>query len=167
MTEMACDEALMTQEQWFAEFLASSPTLTQDGDHVILAGTAITIDFLDREIADPDRPLEGTDWTATTLITGDAASSVPEGASLRFEAGSVAVATGCNSGSATYELSEDGTTVTLGPIALTRMACDKNDVMAFESAMVSALEGELTIEIEAGSLTLTGANGGLGFTAVG
>jgi heat shock protein HslJ len=145
--------------------LAASPAITQDGDRITLATDDVTLVMLDREIADPDRPIEGTAWEVTSLINADAVSSVPEGASILLEDGTASVQTGCNSGSGTYEVSEDGTSVTFGPIAITKMACMDEQVTELEAAVLAVLDGTATVEIEAGSLTLTNGDAGLGFTA--
>lgn len=39
MTMMACDEALMDQDQWLSEFLTSSPALAVDGETLTLVTT--------------------------------------------------------------------------------------------------------------------------------
>ena len=153
-TEMACDQPVMDQETWFAEFLASSPGITQDGDQLTLTGSDVTVVFLDREVADPDRPLEGTTWAVVGTFDTMASSSVPEGASLVFADGSVAVATGCNTGSATYEVNADGTEVTFGPMALTKMACVDEEGQRLEAAVISVIDGTVPFEITAGSMTL-------------
>lgn len=163
-TQMFCD-GLMDQETWFSDFLAASPLITQDGDRITLASDDVTLVMLDREVADPDRPLEGTNWLGTSLIRNEAVSTVPEGASLMFDNGEVAVNAGCNTGGASYELSEDGTEVTFGPLRLTKMACTDDDSSALESAMIEVLTGTATIEIDADSLTLTNGATGIGFTA--
>ena len=45
MTMMACDEALMDQDQWLSEFLTSSPALAVDGETLTLGDdtTGITL----------------------------------------------------------------------------------------------------------------------------
>ena len=97
-TEMACDPAaLMDQDTWLGSVLTSRPTLTLDGDTLTIAAQGATVTMLDREVADPDRPLEGTVWTVDTLVTGDAASSLPAGVrapTLTLEGGNVLVDTG-------------------------------------------------------------------------
>ncbi len=40
---MACDEALMTQDQWVSTLLTSSPTVSLDGDTLTVAGDEITL----------------------------------------------------------------------------------------------------------------------------
>lgn len=171
MTEMACDEALMDQDTRFADLLMASPTVALDGDALVLTAADASIAFLDREVADPDRPIEGTTWTLTTIIDGDSASSIPMDATstLTFingadgAGGTAAVATGCNTGSAPATIGEG--TITFGPLALTKMACQQ-PLMDLESSVLSVLAGDVTFEIEAGSLTITSSSGAAGLQYV-
>ena len=80
----------------------------------------------DREVADPDRPLEGTRWVVDGIVSGDAVSSIPAGvaATLTITDGQLQVETGCNRGHATVRVA--GATLTVGPLALTKMACGPN-----------------------------------------
>lgn len=165
-TEMACEQPLMDQDTAVIAFLTSGPAVALSGDDLVLGDTAATsISFLDRVVADPDRPLEGTRWVVDTVITGDAASSTPTGAeaSITFTQGTAAVEAGCNTGSAPAEVA-DGV-ITFGPMALTKMMCP-DEVMSLENAVVATLNGSVTFEIEADRLTLTAASGdGLGLYA--
>ncbi len=157
-TEMACEEPLMSQDAWIAAFLPGAlATIAEDS--LTLARDGVTLTLLDEEVASPDRPLEGTRWVVDGIVTADAVSSVPVGATaaLTFDGGTVSVEAGCNSGSGTYE-SGDGT-VTFGPIGTTKMAC-ADDVMALETAVLLALAGEANYTIDTDTLTLqNGANG--------
>lgn len=164
-TAMACEQPLMDQDAAIAAFVQASPTVALDGATLTLATPDITLTLTDREVADPDRPLEGTVWTADTLITRDTVSTLPLGATATFTIadGQAAVHTGCNAGSAPVTVTGD--TISFGPIALTKVACE-GDAAALEQIIVSALSGDLTVAIEAGHLTLTHDDGtGLGFTA--
>lgn len=167
MTEMACVDppGLMEQEQWYAEFLSSRPSLATDGDRLTLATDDVTVVFLDREIADPDRPLEGTTWMVDGVIDDQTVSSVPAGGSLLFGDGSVQVATGCNNGSGSFELSADGTSLTFGPIALTRMACADEEGTRLEQSMMDVLQGTVEFEIVVAGMTLTRGDKGLQLVA--
>lgn len=167
MTEMGCEQALMDQDTRLADLLLAGPTVVVDGDTLVLSAAGASITFLDRVVADPDLPLEGTVWILTTIIDGDSASSIPMDATstLTFVDGSARVATGCNTGSATVILG-DGT-IGFGPLALTKMACQQ-PLMDLETSVVGVLAGDVTFEIEAGSLTITSASGaaGLQYTAL-
>ena len=85
MTEMGCDPALHDQDEWLSQFLGSDPQIALDGDELTLTSGGVTITLLDREVADPDLPLVGTTWTVTSIISGDAVSTVPDGAEATFE----------------------------------------------------------------------------------
>ncbi len=161
-TQMACDEALMDQDMWLSELLSGSPTLALAGDELVLtsADGATVVTMLDREVADPDRPLEGTRWVVESTIANEAVSSVPAGAvaSITITDGSVAVESGCNTGSGEVEVGEG--TLTFGPIASTTRACE-DELMQLETAVFAALAGEATYEIEADVLTIRAGDAGL------
>jgi heat shock protein HslJ len=162
-TEMACEPpALMDQDTWLASVLTSRPTLTVDGVTLTIAAPGATVTLVDQEVAHPDRPLEGTVWTVDTLVSDDAASSLPTGASpptLTFEGGTVSVGTGCNTGSGSYTIAGDA--VTFGPIATTRMACIDPAGQQVEQQVLTVLTGTATTAIDADTLTLTNGTEGL------
>jgi heat shock protein HslJ len=168
-TEMACESALMDQDDRLAELLSASPAVTLDGDTLTITSGSTSITLLDREVADPDRPLEGTTWTLDGIVTGDAISSVPAGvtATVTIVDGRAQVRAGCNTGSAAVTIGDD--TIEFGPMALTKMACAP-EAMEVETAVTSVLSGATSFEIEAGRLTITAATPssattGLSFTA--
>jgi heat shock protein HslJ len=70
-TEIGCDQPRHDQDSWLAGILAADPGYTLDGDHLTLTSGPTTIALLDRRVADPDRPLEGTvcSWTASSTAT--------------------------------------------------------------------------------------------------
>lgn len=165
MTEMACDEPRMAQDDWVFAVLGDRPALQLEGTTLILTTDTVTLTLEDREVADPDRPLVGTVWVGSTLIDGDVATNAPELAKVRLTFGAdgqVAVNAGCNTGGGSYE--DTDTTITFGPVALTKMGCDE-DRMAVESHVAAVLDGEVEFTIEAASLTLTNGDRGLGLTA--
>lgn len=166
-TEMACTPELMDQDQWLIAFLQGGPSVVVSGDTLTLSDGDVELVLTDRVVADPDRPLEGTTWQLDTHYTADAAShwAGMERATLTLAEGRARVATGCNTGSATYTL--DGEQLTFGPLMLTRMACEE-PAMELERLVVGILDGQrLTVSIEAGQLTLKGPDGtGLGLRAV-
>jgi heat shock protein HslJ len=162
-TEMGCAAPLMQQDQWLAHLLTDA-AITIAGDQMTLDDGTTQVTFLDRELADPDRLLEGTHWTLDGIVTGDAASSVPAGvtSTLVITAGQAAVDTGCNSGSATVQVETD--TMTFGPMALTRKACPEGPT-SVESAVVGVLDGTVHHTIEADVLTIDGDGNGLIYRA--
>src|SRR5215210_7567338 len=86
MTEMGCEQNRMAQDDWLIGILGSRPLLALDGDDLVLSADTTTITLLDRETAEPDQPLAGPTWLLTSIISGDAVSSVPAGvvATLTF-----------------------------------------------------------------------------------
>jgi heat shock protein HslJ len=101
----------------------------------------------------------------TTIITGDAASSIPDGVtaslSLRSD-GTVQVSTGCNEGGGRYVV--DGTTITFSELILTDRACDAA-AGAMEGAVLAVLGASaVEFQIEASSLTLHAGGSGLGLS---
>ncbi len=166
MTEMACEEPLMAQDTWLSGFLDGA-TATLDDTTLTLAKDGTTLTLQDESVVNPDRPLEGTRWIVTSTVANDAVSSVPAGAqaSLVFDASSVAVESGCNSGSGGYEL--QGDLITFGPIATTLKMCVDEGVAALEQAVLGVLQGEVQSDIDGNTLTLTKDGTGLVLTAEG
>lgn len=163
-TMMACDDALMAQDQWLSEFLTSGPEIALDGDTLTLTGSESTITLATVQPA----PLEGTTWIVSGTVANEAVtvSLVDSEASLTITDGQAQIDTGCNTGSSTVEVTD--TTITFGPIALTMMACDE-ELTRLEASVVVALDGEVTYEINGNTLSIRkdGADGevGLEFTA--
>jgi heat shock protein HslJ len=163
MTEMGCDPDRSAQDEWLVALLGSRPTAALDGADLVLTSGATVVALTDREVAEPDLSLTGTTWTVDTIITGDAASSVPVGAvaTFTFSAdGRVEVRTGCNTGSGTYEATDDQLRFT--GVAVTEMACD-GAAGALEAAVLHIL-GEHAVQytIDASRLTLQAGSDGLG-----
>jgi len=143
-TEMGCEPALADQDAWLTEFLTSAPSVLLEDDKLTLADDdGTTINMLDRESAEPDLPIEGTLWIVDGIVTNDAVSSVPAGAtaSITIEDSNAAVETGCNAGSTSVEVNE--TTLTFSPMTVTLMA-----------SVLAVLDGEVTYEIDADRLSI-------------
>jgi heat shock protein HslJ len=162
-TEMACEAPLMAQDTLITTFLDGS-TATLSGDTLTFAKGDVTLTLLDKEVATPDGTLEGPRWVVTDVQTGSTVSTVPAGATaaLTFGPRTVAVEAGCNTGSGPY--TDDGDTITFGPIALTMMACPP-DKMALEAAVLSVLQGKATYAIDANTLRLVNEPNGLHLVA--
>lgn len=163
MTEMACDEPRMQQDEWLARLLADV-TFTLAGDTLTLADGTVRLTLLDREVATPDQPIEGTRWVVDGILSGDSFSSVPAGvtASIWIVDGRVDVEAGCNTGGGTVSVTAE--TLTFGPIGLTKMACEPG-AMAVERAVIGVLAGAVAYTIEADVLTLDAGGPGLTFRA--
>ena len=101
--------------------------------------------------------LEGLDWVLQTLAgaTIDLTMGMP---ALRLENGQLSASVGCNQLMGSYTLEGNG--IKVGPIASTKMACDKK-LMEQESLFIKALESAESYTIENGSLTINTAQGAL------
>lgn len=162
MTEMGCDPQRHAQDGWLAAFLGSRPAVSLAGNDLTLDGGSTVMRLLDREVADPDLQIVGPTWTVESIIHGDAAMSVPAGATatIAFNAdGTVDVNAGCNRGSGTWKL--DGIGLAISGLAMTKRAC-AGAAGELEDAVLGVLrEAALSARIEASVMTLSSAAGGL------
>ena len=165
-TQMACGPLETAQDQWLSTFLSSRPTVTLVGNDLTLANAETTMKMVDQSVAQPEADLVGTIWLLDATISGSTVAGVTDGvtSTLEFgEDGTVSVRPGCNTGSTDYTV--DGSTITFGPIALTRMACE-GPAGETENAVLAVLDsGPLTFAIESGTLTLESADAGLMYAA--
>ena len=168
MTEMGCPDGRNEQDSWFIQVLTGSPKVDLSGNDLTLTQGALTIRFTDREVVDPDRPLAGTDWVVDTILDGDAASSVPPSppATLRInDAGTFEATTGCAGGTLTGSAGARSGRISFIDVKATECATESN---ALDAAVRAVLRGEVSYEIKADRLVLTGADGhGLGLVAKG
>jgi hypothetical protein len=74
ITEIGCEKPLMDQDQWFTELLRIGVTVSLTGSELSLTGGGVTLDLVDRRIADPNRPLVGTTWHLDGVSTVDTAT---------------------------------------------------------------------------------------------
>ena len=147
-TEMGCDGARHAQDEWLAGFLGASPAWRLDGERLVLSGEGAEVVF-GRE---KTPPLQGTVWVVDSMLSGDMVSSVPERATLEFGADTVTVDTGCNTGSAGYQVS--GGTIVFDQPVLTRMACAP-ELADQEQTIVAVLDGEAELAVDGTAITLT------------
>ena len=160
-TEMGCDPPRHAQDEWLARFLTSKPSWAREGATLTLESDTVRIVLEDREVADPDRPLQGTKWVVDTLVEGEAASSVPAGveAYLTVEDGKrFRGNTGCNGMGGNSVVHEATSTITFSEVITTKMACD-DDRMRVERAVLGTLDGDVAYEIDADVLRLEGPGG--------
>jgi heat shock protein HslJ len=162
MTEMGCDEPRHKQDDWVFGLLGSKPTIALSGNDLTITAGDTVIRLLDREIADPDLPLVGPTWTVTSIIAGDAVSSIPDGAAatLKFlPDGKIELNTGCNLGGGSYAV--EGDRISFDAIVTTKRACD-GPGGAMEGAVMAVLGSDvLTWQIDASSLTIMAKGQGL------
>jgi heat shock protein HslJ len=157
-TDMGCEQARMDQDQWFAGFLKAGPKFALTGDELVLTGDKEMIKFLDREKAQPDRPLVGIRWVLESLIDGQAVSSVPQGveAFLEFEGDRVTGNAGCNQLSGKAVQSPGA--ITFSSVVTTKMAC-MGDRGSVEGVVLGVLDGKVAMRIDADLLELKHPSG--------
>jgi heat shock protein HslJ len=115
--------------------------------------------------ASPTRPLTDPDLIGTEWILGDLPGQVLADVrpTVSFSGdGTVSGNAGCNTFSGTYTI--DGSTLTFGPLATTRIACE-GAAGTLEAAYVAALQATTAYELtDAGELKLTSGTTTLTFT---
>lgn len=159
-TMMACEPAVMAQEQAFFAALPNVSTFAVRGDRLTLSDAAGK-DLL--TFTAQAQGLAGTSWRVTAYNNGqEAVVNVLEETALTmtFAAeGTVSGSAGCNTFSGPY--TAEGGKVTLGPLAATMRACLEPGVMAQEKAFLAALESAGTYRIEGPQLEMRTAKDAL------
>jgi heat shock protein HslJ len=164
MTEMACQEPMMTVESAYHAALGAVDTFARTGDQLTLGGNGAELVF-SLQPPVPDATLQGTRWLLETLLQGETASSVQGLGWLELGAdGALTGSTGCRELSGTYVLSGDQ--VVISDLRATG-ACDA--ALAQQDAhVVSVIEGGFTVAIDGAKLTIISQGGdGLGYRAPG
>ncbi len=165
-TLMACPDDVMVAELAYLGALPSVRTFELVGDRLTLRGAGVDLVFQLTAVAfeptsadQEDLPLVGTDWAVVALDDGSTGMStgVVGAPSLRFaEGGDIAGTTGCNRFLGRYELA-GATTLAIGPLATTRMACD-GAAEAQEAALLRVLsDASVEASIAGASLHLSRA----------
>jgi heat shock protein HslJ len=164
-TLIGCPQNLAQQDHTLSEFFGSQPMVILDGDRLTLTSGDVVLEFVDREVADPDRPLSGPTWVVDTFIDGPATSNLAlsQSPTLLFDGdGSVDIDTGCNTGRGTWNL--EGDQLTLAGMNYTEIGCAEPNAATAEASVQAVMtDGMVTVEIEAARLTLM--RGELGLSA--
>ncbi|MEM6673615.1 MAG: META domain-containing protein [Planctomycetota bacterium] len=160
-TQMACPDEIMSFAQAYLAALTDARTVRLDGDDLVMqnAGAATVATF-----APVSQSLAGTSWTITNLNNGKAAVTgviAETNLALNFvDEKSVAGSSGCNRFSGSY--TQDGETITIGPLAVTRMMCaEPEGVMEQETLCLRALEAARVLRVEGNRLELRNETGAL------
>ena len=150
-TMMACEQALMDQDTWFSQFLASGPTYTLAGDALTLTNGTDTVVF--GPAPSGADLLQSTGWKVSDIITisnqanTTAAVDASLNAWLRFKGDEVAFNNSCNLGGGPVEIGDD--TLTFGALRTTLIACEAPSG-TLEGFMSQVLQGETTYSISTG-----------------
>jgi heat shock protein HslJ len=150
-TMMACPEPAMAVENAFQAAFAGTLQYTVDGDRLTLSAASGGSLSFTRE-APPQ--LDGSSWEVTGYnnnrqavvgVIGDPAIT------LTFGAEEVSGSAGCNRFWASY--TTDGDSISFGPTATTRMACDE-PLMTQEREFLAALASAVTWRIDGNVLDM-------------
>jgi len=170
LTRKACSDELNALETSLVGQLENPLSWSVDGDVLNLIPTNVSDSGLQlhdaavTETTDPPgtspgptdtelRRLLGTEWIPERFITVGPLDSIPagSGASLRFDdASTIAVNTGCNSGTGTVTFADDGT-FTVTDLVMTEIACDD---ISLEVRILAQLEHPLQWGIDGDTLTI-------------
>ena len=159
MTRMACtDPVTIAVEPMVLEVLRGTATVEIEGDSLTLRnGTSALVAHASLDAADATADgLVGPTWTLESASVDGAPVAAGERApTLAFDGTTVAVDTGCNTGSGGY--SADATTITFEPVAITLMLCPE-PAGTMETTVLGALTGAVPYAIGSdGALTITNA----------
>lgn len=164
-TMMACLGDRANADEWMGNLLRGAPKWSLAGDTLTLVSGNQVVTMLDRTVANPDRPLVGTNWIVRSMVTADAISTSAaleqSKPSLLLDANNTATgSTGCNryTGPATVTETAGRTTIEFGPLATTRMACAP-EIAEVETFVTGVLTGTVEASIDADELRLTKSDG--------
>lgn len=167
MTMMACTEVgVMEQETAFSQALSAASSFRGDSEQLeLLDKSGEVLLVLTPAPPVPETPLLGTTWKLSGIVANEAVSSPVAGNDVTMVLTEGAI-TGkaCNTfrGQATIT----GTTIKVGPLMSTKMACPNEAATAQETAVLMILEAATTLTQDGATLTLTAADGkALQFTA--
>lgn len=157
-TLIACEGPASTVETAFFTTFPKMTNVAVTGETLELTGDGgkLILRFTVAETAE----LTGTPWVATGINNGvggvESVGAAPAVTATFGEDGTVTGSGGCNNYNGTYEM--DGTSISFGPIASTKMACD---ALEQETAFFAALAASTTYAISGTTLELRDGDGAL------
>jgi heat shock protein HslJ len=160
-TAMACEQAVMDQEQVYLKMLVEAKTYKVKGDQLTFFGADNKV--LAAYKAET-QDLAGTDWNVVGYNNGkEAVVSVINGTTLTAsfgKDGNLSGNAGCNNYNGSYTV--NGNQITIGPLASTMMFCEEPaGTMDQEAQYLAALQTATTYQIENNTLELRTKEGAL------
>ncbi|MEV6268005.1 META domain-containing protein [Kribbella sp. NPDC051936] len=158
-TQVGCQPPLRDQEEWLKTFLTSEPSWEVNGDELTLTSASTTITLLDRQIAEPDVPLDGIRWNVVTTITN---ADLRQGfyrageAWIRFDDGRLTGWTGCSEFSGT--VTRNNSELAFSDIAITDHSCTA-ETARLQAAILATLGPAVSYTIDYNQLTLLAPSG--------
>ncbi|MCL2823434.1 MAG: META domain-containing protein [Polyangiaceae bacterium] len=111
-TLMYCETAqgsIIDQEDWYADFLDSKPSIRIDGDYLALASDLVTMYYYDSVLDEPNAPLTNQVWSIQTCATNPPRYPQQSYKNRPWfkvsEDGKVSTFDGCNTGEGTFDVS--------------------------------------------------------------
>jgi heat shock protein HslJ len=148
---MACPEPAMAVEKAFMAAFSGTLTSNVAGNRLSLTpaagGNALQFEL------EPKPSLAGVKWEVTGYNNGRQAVVSPQlgtQLSVTFKDGQVSGNSGCNRFHGPFKA--EGNSLSIGPLATTRMLCSAEGVMAQEQAFLAALQTATTWAIDRGML---------------
>ncbi|MBK9698322.1 MAG: META domain-containing protein [Propionibacteriaceae bacterium] len=166
MTMMACTgPGVMEQETAFTQALAATPSAATLRRSRVLDKSGRVLLVLTQLLPVPETPLLGTTWKLSGIVANEAVSSPVAGYDVTLVLTDGAL-TGKACNTFRGQAAITGTTIKVGPLMSTKMACANEAATAQETAVLMILEAATTLTQEGATLTLTAADGkALQFTA--
>ncbi len=160
LTQMACAEDVMAQEQAFNTALGQVAGVREAGSGAELVDASGKAVLTLAKVV--DKPLEGTDWKLDGVVTGDAVASVSDLVTMKIADGNLA-GKACNTfrGPVT---AADGT-FKAGPLMSTKMACAEANLNELETTVLKTLQAATSYAVKGSSLTISADGSGLVFVA--
>lgn len=163
MTMMACAPPVGDSDAWVSKLFDAKPTWSLSGDALTLRTDAATVTLRDKKVVDPDRPLTGTTWQVTSLVSAQAVTTSvaleqSKPTLIIGDDGAVTGSTGCNRITGHATVSGSPAVIEFGPLATTRMACAP-EVGEVEQAVLRVLKGTVQTAVDADELKLSGTDG--------
>ena len=182
-TEMACQDERMEQDAFIVAFFGSKPQIVLkdeekqsrasgaassavDNKILQLSTDTVVMEFLDRKVADPDRPLIGPMWDVEAFIDGMGVTSmfVDKTGWIQFhpESGQFSFFDGCSPDNqettGTFTVSEEDKTITFSNVD--QVTCDgEGNVLEYSRRFYKLFEtGAATYTIKGPTLQLENAN---------
>ncbi|WP_063061140.1 META domain-containing protein [Nocardia sienata] len=163
-TLIGCPGDRADSDAWIDDLLRTDPTWQLDQDRLTLTAKGSTVVLTDKKTLQPDRPIRGTEWVVTSLLTPDARISSQTIDQIRpaltiADDDSLTGFAGCNrmTGRAVVTEAPAGAEIAF-TAATTRKMCGP-EIMEVERAVLAALDGTVQATVDAQVLTLRNSNG--------
>lgn len=163
-TRLACTEpeGVLDQESTFIGALPNATHFVIEADrlHLFTVGDQALATLVPAETVE----FEGTDWALRLFADGEEWYPLLEGGTITalFDGGEVSGSSGCNTYRGSYEL--DGEDITIGPLAVTEMACDEpSGVMEQESGYLETLQSAASYRVVGGMMVIFDTTGAATF----